>query len=57
VIHDWNYILTTLHLLRYTYVIANTLYTLGCCTILLGIILAFYYLYEERPHGRVGIGA
>lgn len=53
VIHDWNWILTDLHLLRYTYVIAHTLYGLGVSVLMLGIALAFWYLFAERYPGPV----
>lgn len=38
--HDWNYLLTTTHLLSHTPQIAATLYALGLATILLGVLIA-----------------
>jgi hypothetical protein len=47
VIHDWNYLLTSLHMLRWTSDVATTLYTLGVATIALGIILSFQFALTE----------
>jgi hypothetical protein len=43
VIHDWNYLLTTLHVLSSTPEVAATLYTAGILTILLGVALSFLF--------------
>jgi hypothetical protein len=45
VIHDWNYLLTTLNVLKYTDQIAAAIYTLGTITIFVGTMLALYYAW------------
>ncbi len=47
VIHDWNYILSTLGVLQYTTQIADTLFTLGMLLISMGIIHASLLIYRE----------
>ncbi len=44
VIHDWNYLLSTLGLLRYTDTIASMIYVIGLVTIIVGTVLSLYYL-------------
>ena len=46
VIHDWNYLLSTLRVLNYTPEIAETIYVAGILTIFLGIILSFMFAWE-----------
>jgi hypothetical protein len=48
VIHDWNYILTSLGILRYTYTVASALYTIGIITMLLGVLLALYFATKDE---------
>ncbi len=43
VIHDWNYLLTSMGILRYTQIVAQTLYIIGLLTIFIGTILSIYY--------------
>lgn len=40
VVHDWNYILSTLHLLSSVHTVALTLYVLGCVAIGLGALMS-----------------
>ena len=47
VIHDWNYLLTSLHILSWTPEVAATLYILGILTISLGIILSFQFAWTD----------
>jgi hypothetical protein len=43
VIHDWNYLLSALGILRYTPIIASTIYATGLAAIFLGTVLSVYY--------------
>ena len=49
VIHDWNYLLTTMGILQDTPIVASTMYNLGFLVILIGIALACYFTWIERP--------
>jgi len=40
VMHDWNFILSQLGLLKYTYIIADTVHVLGWATIFAGSVIA-----------------
>jgi hypothetical protein len=42
-IHDWNYMLLKLNLLRHDHAIGNTVLGLGLLTMLLSVLLGFYY--------------
>lgn len=46
-IHDWNYLLSSLHLLPFTGIISGVLFASGIITILLGIALGTYFASEE----------
>lgn len=48
VIHDWNYLLSTLHILKYTDTIAKVLYMSGIMIVTLGTILALYYVFAVQ---------
>jgi len=48
VIHDWNYILSTLNLLPYTEIIASGIYFLGICIIIIGTTLSLYYTLNDK---------
>ncbi|MGC9605186.1 MAG: hypothetical protein ABSF56_00265 [Minisyncoccia bacterium] len=48
VIHDWNYLLSALGVLRYTSEIASTIYMTGLATIFLGTVLSLYYSWVEE---------
>ncbi len=48
VIHDWNYLLTTMNILRYAPEVASTLDTLGYCTIGAGIVLTFCFIRDTE---------
>jgi len=50
VMHDWNYLLTTLNILKYTPQVAGTLYALGILTIGLGVALSFYFATSTMKH-------
>ena len=47
VIHDWNWLLSTLNVLRYTSQIAFIINGLGFLTIILGIALACVFIGEK----------
>ena len=47
--HDWNYLLTTLHILNRTPEVAATFYALGIASICLGIALSFFFAFTENP--------
>ncbi|MEO6536245.1 MAG: hypothetical protein ABIT47_01000 [Candidatus Paceibacterota bacterium] len=47
VMHDWNYLLTTLNILHYTPQVAGTLYALGVLAIGVGIALSFTFATSE----------
>lgn len=51
VIHDWNYILNTLNILRHTDIIAKILYELGFMSLCLGTGLALYYVWKSTKTG------
>ena len=55
VIHDWNYLLTTLHILSWTPEVAETLYVAGVLTISLGVILSFWYAWTQEETSAVRI--
>ena len=46
-IHDWNYILFRLSLLRYDQALGNTVLGLGLLTMLLSVLLGFYYSIDR----------
>lgn len=48
VIHDWNYLLDTLGMLKYTPQIANFIYSLGMFFIITGLILGIYDLFNVK---------
>jgi hypothetical protein len=43
VIHDWNWLLNDMHILKWTYVISSTLDITGFIVIVLGMILSFTF--------------
>lgn len=47
VIHDWNYLLSTLNVLRYTPLIAGTIYGAGLLTMSAGTALAILFAYDD----------
>ena len=48
VIHDWNYLLDTLGVLKYTSQIAKFIYSLGMFSIIIGAIWGVYNLFSEK---------
>lgn len=52
VIHDWNYLLSTLNVLKYTPVIASTIYALGLIMIFTGTALALYFAWTADVYNR-----
>ena len=55
VIHDWNYILTQMGILRWTPQVASALYGLGATAIIIGAILSLWFAFqtpEESPPRR-----
>lgn len=49
VTHDWNYLLTSTHMLADTVSIAHTLYMIGICGVLSGIAVGTAALLSEQP--------
>ena len=49
-IHDWNYILTKINLLRHDQVIGNAILGLGLLVMLLSVILGFYYSVNREEN-------
>ena len=49
VIHDWNWMLSTLNILKWTPEISTAIYTVGFLTIFLGIGLSYYFAWYENP--------
>ncbi len=47
-IHDWNYILLKMNLLRHDRAIGNTLLGSGLLIMLLSVLLGFYYSVDEE---------
>ena len=47
VIHDWNYLLDTVGILKYTGTIASMIYFLGIINISLGSVFSIYYSWIE----------
>lgn len=45
VIHDWNYLLSMMGILRHTQLVAATLYTFALIIILLGMVLGMYFAW------------
>lgn len=43
VVHDWNYLLSSVHLLRYSTDVGNMIQTFGFMLIVCGIVLALYF--------------
>jgi len=41
VIHDWNYLFTATHLLKYTQIISTAMYDIGLLVFITGIVVAF----------------
>jgi hypothetical protein len=53
--HDWNFILSTLHLLKYTYIIANIMNIVGVLIIMIACYFSFYFALHntmERPRQK-----
>ncbi len=48
VIHDWNYLLSTLNILKYTDIIGGIIYYLGISVIVIGAILALYSSFRTK---------
>ena len=48
VIHDWNYILSSLGILQYTKTISQSIYVLGIVAIFVGTFFALYYAWTEK---------
>lgn len=48
VIHDWNYLLSTINALHYTHIIANVLYIGGLIIIFAGTALALSFAFEKK---------
>ncbi len=47
VTHDWNYVLSTLDILKYTPQVSAILYAVGMCILVFGFISALKYCFEE----------
>lgn len=48
VIHDWNYLLTTFSILKYTHAVALTLYLIGLELIAIGICFSMFFALQEN---------
>jgi len=49
-IHDWNYLLRTLHILNWDQAIGNVIYGLGILIILVSVVLGFWLSFDrEEP--------
>ncbi len=46
VIHDWNWLLSTTHLLKYTSLISNIIYSLGIFILIAGILLSLSEVFK-----------
>jgi hypothetical protein len=47
-IHDWNYILSNLGILKYTSTVASAIYFLGFLTLIVGTFLSLYFASKEN---------
>jgi len=47
-IHDWNYILTKVGLLRWDRAVGNTIYGIGVVIIIAAVLCAFYYSIQRE---------
>jgi hypothetical protein len=54
VIHDWNFLLSELHILRYTDTVGSVIHTVGIFVVLAGIALAGVYAVKGRGKENVG---
>ena len=52
VIHDWNYILTKLGLLRHDQVVGSLAYGMGFVTMIAAIIMAGYYSFDREEEEK-----
>lgn len=50
VIHDWNYLLTSTHLLKYTQLLASTAWSLGVSIIIIGIVLGLKFSLNSKEN-------
>lgn len=48
VIHDWNYLLSTLGILSYTDAVAGMLYWFGLVLIFAGTVISFYFAWAKK---------
>lgn len=48
VIHDWNYLLSTIGLLKYTPIIGGFINIIGILTLIAGIAIAFYAIFMKN---------
>ncbi|MCK9344502.1 MAG: hypothetical protein M0P64_00055 [Candidatus Pacebacteria bacterium] len=51
--HDWNYILSSLDILRYTPTIASCIYGLGIAFLVLGTASAIYFAWTKEDQARI----
>jgi hypothetical protein len=49
VIHDWNYLLTSMNVLKYTYTIAQVVYSIGATILVVSAITAFILSFKSHP--------
>lgn len=54
-IHDWNYILAKLGLLRWDQPIGNAVFVFGIIVLAISVIAGFYFSFSERDKERSGI--
>lgn len=53
VIHDWNYLLSTLGVLKYTSQIAGFIYSLGIFSLIVGVVAGLYDLFTVEDSNTV----
>jgi hypothetical protein len=56
VIHDWNYLLSTLDILKYTPKIAAAIYFIGIIFLVVGAVLSLYYSWtseNNKPYRQI----
>ncbi len=50
VMHDWNFILSYLHILKYTDNIAYVMYNFGFFVIIIAMVLSFYFAFAKEEN-------
>jgi hypothetical protein len=50
VIHDWNYILSSMNILKYTNVLSSITFNIGLMTIIIGAVLSLYFAWYNQDY-------